>query len=89
MGGLVAASLTTVLEAGQAAIGPVQFDEYDFDVDPTLGPLQSITVHGGINTMDIFAVSGIDPVEAVPEPHVWAMFLAAAGTLYFVRRVKA
>ena len=83
--GQVAASLTTVLEEGTSAVGPVQFDEYDFELDPTMGLLDSITIHGGSNKLDVYAVSGIDPME-VPEPRAWAMLFVAAAALVFTRR---
>jgi hypothetical protein len=87
VGGGIAATLQPVLYMGAAYQADVQFDEYDFNVD-TSETLESITVHGGNNQLDLYAVSGIDPVGEAPEPRAWALLLGGFGALLFTAQMR-
>jgi hypothetical protein len=86
---VAAATLTSYVFAGSLETDdtPLSLVEYDFPVSAPPGEiLQSVTIDPGLNQLDVYAISGIDPT---PEPPAWTLVaLALGGMALLVRRAR-
>ena len=87
-GAIAAEALTSYVFAGdpQADGGPINLDEYDFTVSaPPDRILQSVTIDPGLDQIDVYAVSGVDP-SPTPEPSTWTLLVLALGSMILLAR---
>jgi len=70
---------------------PVNFDEYDFVLSSTdaAKTLKSIDVGANGDELVTYAVSGMDPPPAAPEPPSWSLLAMAAAGACLLRRLRA